>query len=61
MVLIVFVIFAVFALYTFNNMANQLCVKKELSEEQQPAIFRWINVLVTTLLISSYVKILLVA
>lgn len=60
MILIVFIIFAIFALYTFNNMANQLCVKKEMSEEQQPVIFRWINVLVTILLISSYVKILLV-
>lgn len=60
MVLIIFMVFAVFALYTFNNMANALCVKKELSEEQQPIIFRWINVLVAILLISSYVKILLV-
>lgn len=60
MVLIIFIIFAVFALYTFNDMANELCVKKEVAEEKQPQIFRWINVLVTILLISSYVRILLV-
>ncbi len=38
-------------------MTNQLCIRKEIPEEKQPGVFRMINVCITILLISSYVKI----
>lgn len=39
-------------------MTNSLCIQKEIPEERQPKVFRTINILVTILLLSSYVEIL---
>ena len=39
-------------------MTNTLCLQKEIPEERHPKVFRTINILVTILLISSYVEIL---
>lgn len=39
-------------------MTNSLCQQKEIPEERQPKVFRTINVLITILLLSSYVEIL---
>lgn len=55
-----FTIFAVFFLYVINSMTNQMCVQKEIPEERQPQLFRTINVLITILLISTYIEILFV-
>ncbi|MFE8696276.1 hypothetical protein ACFYKT_07900 [Cytobacillus sp. FJAT-53684] len=54
----IFIIFAVFILYNINKMTNSLCLQKEIPEERQPKVFRTINILVTILLISSFVEIL---
>ncbi|MDQ0214752.1 hypothetical protein J2S13_001149 [Oikeobacillus pervagus] len=54
----VFIIFSIFILYNINSMTNSLCIKREIPEERQPKVFRTINVLITILLISSYVEIL---
>lgn len=54
----VFIIFSFFILFKINQMTNTLCLQKEIPEEKQPKIFRTINVLITILLISSYVDIL---
>lgn len=54
----VFIIFAVFILFNINKMTNSLCLQKEIPEERQPKVFRTINILVTILLISSFVEIL---
>jgi hypothetical protein len=51
--------FAVIILFTINNLTNNLCIIKEIPEERQPKVFRTINVLITILLITSYVEILL--
>lgn len=56
---IVFIIISVFILYKINQLTDTLCLHKEIPEEKQPEIFRTINVLVTILLISSYIEILL--
>jgi len=40
-------------------MTNSLCLIKEIPKEKQPKVFHTINILVTILLISSYVEILL--
>lgn len=39
-------------------MTNSLCLRKEIPEDRQPKVFRTINVLITILLISTYVEIL---
>ncbi|GLB58799.1 hypothetical protein [Cytobacillus sp. NCCP-133] len=54
----IFIIFAVFILFYINKMTNSLCLQREIPEERQPKVFRTINILVTILLISSFVEIL---
>ncbi|KOP81640.1 hypothetical protein ACTHO0_00735 [Cytobacillus praedii] len=54
----IFIIFAVFILYNINKMTNSLCLQKDIPEDRQPKVFRTINILVTILLISSFVEIL---
>lgn len=58
MILIIFIIFSGLILYIINKMTNSLCLQKEIPEERQPKVFRTINVLITILLLSSYVEIL---
>jgi len=53
-----FIPLAGFILFYINNLTNMLCVQKEIPEEKQPIVFRTINVLITILLISSYIEIL---
>ncbi|MDQ0268940.1 hypothetical protein [Cytobacillus purgationiresistens] len=53
----IFIIFAVFILYYINKMTYSLCLQKEIPEEKQPKVYRTINVLITILLISSFVDI----
>ncbi|EKN70497.1 hypothetical protein M670_04122 [Schinkia azotoformans MEV2011] len=53
-----FTVFAVFFLYTINSMTNLMCLLKEIPEDRQPQLFRTINVLITILLISTYIEIL---
>ncbi|KAF0823944.1 hypothetical protein V7200_01370 [Cytobacillus firmus] len=54
----IFIIFAVFILFYINKMTSSLCLQKEIPEERQPKVFRTINILITILLISSFVEIL---
>nr|WP_295971169.1 hypothetical protein [uncultured Bacillus sp.] len=54
----IFILFACFILFYINKMTNTLCLQKEIPEERHPKVFRTINILVTILLISSYVEIL---
>jgi len=53
-----FIPLAGFILFYINNLTNMLCVQKEIPEEKQPIVFRTINVLITILLVSSYIEIL---
>jgi hypothetical protein len=39
-------------------MTNSLCIQKEIAEDRQPKVFRTINVLITIMLLSSYIEIL---
>ncbi|WNF38926.1 hypothetical protein RJD24_03645 [Bacillaceae bacterium IKA-2] len=57
--LILSVPFALFILFMINTMTNTLCIQKDIPDEKQPKVFRTINILMTILLTSSYVKILL--
>jgi hypothetical protein len=53
-----FIVFALFILFYINTLTNTLCIQKEIPDEKQPKVFRTINVLITILLISSYVEVL---
>ena len=53
-----FLVFAVFILFYINKMTNALCLQTEIPEERQPKVFRTINILITILLVSSYIEIL---
>lgn len=57
MMISVFIVFAVFILFNINKMTNSLCIQREIPEERQPKVFRTINVLVTILLVSSFIEI----
>ncbi|MDF1511212.1 hypothetical protein PZE06_24065 [Robertmurraya sp. DFI.2.37] len=54
----IFIVFAIFILFNINKLTNSLCLQKEIPEEKQAKVFRTINVLITILLISSYIEIL---
>ncbi|MBZ5750809.1 MULTISPECIES: hypothetical protein [Metabacillus] len=56
--LIFFILFAVFILFYINKLTNALCLVREIPEDRQTNVFRTINVLITILLISSYIEIL---
>lgn len=49
---------AVFILFVINSMTDALCVRREIPTDKQPKLFRTINILMTILLTSTYVKIL---
>ncbi|WP_100371920.1 hypothetical protein [Bacillus sp. FJAT-45037] len=50
------VFFALFILFMINSMTDALCERKEIPTEKQPKVFRTINILMTILLTSTYVK-----
>lgn len=56
--LLTFDFFAVMILFSFNSLTTALCEKREIPEDKQSKVFRTINVLVTILLVSSYIQIL---
>ncbi|TGB05300.1 hypothetical protein [Halobacillus salinus] len=53
-----FILYALVILFVFNSLTNSLCLKTKMSSEKQTRVFRTINVLITILLISSYVEVL---
>ncbi|KUP07947.1 hypothetical protein Q75_04095 [Bacillus coahuilensis p1.1.43] len=57
-VLLVFIVMAGFILYFINTLTFTLCTTREMSEEKQASVFRTINILITILLVSSYIEIL---
>ncbi len=55
----IFIVLAIFILYFINKLTNSLCIQKEMPEERQRMVFRTINVLITILLVTSYMELLL--
>ncbi|MGP4061954.1 hypothetical protein [Halobacillus litoralis] len=53
-----FSLYALVILFVFNLLTHSLCSKTKMSTEKQTRVFRTINVLITILLISSYVEVL---
>jgi hypothetical protein len=58
MIAIYYILFACFILFVFNSLTNRLCIEKNIPAERQVNVFRWINVMITILLVSSYVEVL---
>jgi hypothetical protein len=56
--LTIFILFSMVTLFIFNSMTNALCIQKEIPEERQTGVFRTINILITILLVSSYIEVL---
>lgn len=56
--ILLYIPLAVMILYMINRMTNALCIQKEIPEERQSKVFRTINILVTILLVSSYIEVL---
>ncbi|GED18682.1 MULTISPECIES: hypothetical protein [Kurthia] len=54
--IIIVILFAVFYLFQINRMTYALCARKEIPEEKQPTVYRTINILITILLVSLYLK-----
>nr|WP_254052804.1 hypothetical protein [Bacillus sp. V59.32b] len=54
---IFFILFSFVILYNINRLTNTLCLQKEIPEDRQPKVFRTINILITILLLSSYIEI----
>ncbi|ABV61625.1 conserved hypothetical protein [Bacillus altitudinis] len=44
-------------MYSINRLTNTLCLVREIPEERQDKVFRFINVSILILLISSFVEI----
>lgn len=59
MLLLTIILFSVIYLFQINRMTAALCSTREIPEEKQPKVFRTINVLITILLVSMYVKVLI--
>ncbi|SFB95476.1 hypothetical protein SAMN05443252_101174 [Bacillus sp. OV322] len=57
MIVLWFILFSAVILYNINKMTNSLCLQKEIPEDRQPKVFRTINILITILLLSSYIEI----
>lgn len=51
-----FFAFSLIILYNINKMIDSLCIQKEIPEDRQPKVFRTINILITIMLLSSYVE-----
>ena len=58
MIAIYYILFACFILFVFNSLTNRLCIEKNIPVERQVNVFRWINIMITILLVSSYVEVL---
>ncbi|PEA54247.1 hypothetical protein CON64_14120 [Bacillus pseudomycoides] len=57
-IIITFIVFAFIVLMYTNLMTHTLCQQKEMSDRRQTSVFRFINVCITILLISSYIEII---
>ncbi|QDI92798.1 hypothetical protein EPH95_17830 [Salicibibacter halophilus] len=60
MEIFLFIFFAALYLVVINTMTNSLVVQKEMTEEKIPNVFTTINVLIMILLVSTYVRLLII-
>ncbi|PGZ94337.1 hypothetical protein COE51_22685 [Bacillus pseudomycoides] len=58
LVTMIFIAFALIVLVYTNLMTHTLCQQKQMSDRSKTSVFRFINVCITILLISSYIEII---
>ena len=51
-----FTAFSLIILFNINKLTDSLCIQKEIPEDRQPKVFRTINILITIMLLSSYIE-----
>ncbi|MFI8705983.1 hypothetical protein ACIGHG_02665 [Bacillus sp. NPDC077411] len=56
--IITFIAFAFIVLTYANLMTHTLCQQKQISDRRQTSVFRFVNICITILLISSYIEII---
>ncbi|SFJ58176.1 hypothetical protein SAMN04488574_1189 [Bacillus sp. 71mf] len=57
-IIITFIAFAFIVLAYANIMTHTLCQQKQISDRRQTSVFRFVNICITILLISSYIEII---
>lgn len=57
MLFFVFIVFAVIVLFLFNNLTQALIIRREIPAERHTTVFRTINIMMTILLLSSYLDV----
>lgn len=55
---VVFIVYALIILYVFNLLIQKYCLKLELEKAKQTIVFRFTNIMILILLVSSYIKVL---
>ncbi|QQK79528.1 hypothetical protein HUG20_06340 [Salicibibacter cibi] len=60
MSILIFIFCAAVYLVIINTMTNSLVEQKEMTEEKIPNVFTTINVLIMILLVSTYVRLLVI-
>lgn len=55
---IFYIVFAFIVLTIFNTMTTAFCIKMELSQQKQARMYRVINMILVTMLVCSYLRIL---
>ncbi|GAA0447887.1 MAG: hypothetical protein ACQEWU_09420 [Bacillota bacterium] len=55
---IIFLLYGFIILLIFNSLTHQFCLKMEMETLKQGKMFRVINIMVTVLLVCSYVRVM---
>ncbi|HLR09746.1 MAG TPA: hypothetical protein VK136_10930 [Bacillota bacterium] len=54
----IFPVYALVILFIFNLLTYKLCIKMEMKQSKQTAVFRFMNIMILILLVSSYVEVM---
>ncbi|MUV36599.1 hypothetical protein JNUCC1_00402 [Lentibacillus sp. JNUCC-1] len=55
---IIFLVYAFVVFFIFNTLTQNFCLKMELKPAKQKTFFRFINIMILILLLSSYVRVI---
>ncbi|WP_010093727.1 hypothetical protein [Ornithinibacillus scapharcae] len=56
--IIFFLFYALIILFTFNTLTDKFCKKLEMNAAKEAKVFRFTNIMILILLVTSYVKVL---
>lgn len=55
---LIFLIYGFIILVIFNSLTDKFCKKLEMNDNKQATVFRFTNIMILILLVSSYIKVL---